>query len=78
MAGQYVSAYPEAVPFAPQYKDFFENFYKISDTPEAHELYSQQFTEDATLIMASKTAKGRVGMAFFFLVNSTQLLCRQA
>ena len=60
-ASQYTSDYPEGVPLSPQYKDFFENFYRISDTADAHEHYAQQFADDATLIMASKTARGRDG-----------------
>ena len=70
MASQYASSYPVAISFNPQYKDFFENFYKISDTPEAHEQYSEQFTEDATLKMASKAAEGRQG-----IFDSVVLLC---
>lgn len=61
MGSQYASSYPEGVTFSPQYKDFFQHFYQISDTPDAHEQYSQQFTKDATLVMASKTAKGQEG-----------------
>ena len=61
MANQYSSQYPAGVDFPAKYKNFLEEFYKISDTPEAHELYSQQFAEDATLVMASKRAKGRSG-----------------
>lgn len=53
----YVSEYP-SVDFDPALRRFFEEFYSISDTPDAHEKYVQQFTKDATLIMASKTAKG--------------------
>ena len=53
----YVSEYPN-VDFDPVFKRFYEEFYSISDTPDAHEKYMQQFTKDATLNMASKTAKG--------------------
>lgn len=49
------------VTFDPAYKQFSESFYAISDTPDAHETYAQKFTEDATLIMVSKVAKGRMG-----------------
>ena len=42
-------------------KKFFENFYIISDTPDAHETYAEQFTKDGTLILASKEVKGRDG-----------------
>ncbi|PSN67940.1 hypothetical protein BS50DRAFT_572921 [Corynespora cassiicola Philippines] len=53
----YASEYP-AVEFDPAYKKFFEEFYAISDTPDAHPRYVDQFTSDATLVMASKRAKG--------------------
>lgn len=56
----YASEYPDA-DVDPAFKRFFEEFYAISDTPHAHERYAQQFTEDATLIMASKKVKGSSG-----------------
>ncbi|THW76639.1 hypothetical protein D6D17_10423 [Aureobasidium pullulans] len=55
----YASEYPAGDKFDPEYKAFFEQFYETSDTPSAHEKYSNQFTQDATLIMASKNAQGR-------------------
>lgn len=57
---QYTSQYPD-VPVDPAIKKYFEEFYKTSDTPGADEKYTNSFTEDATLIMASKTVKGRPG-----------------
>ncbi|KAI4749295.1 hypothetical protein E4T50_00479 [Aureobasidium sp. EXF-12298] len=51
--------YPAGDKFDPEYKTFFEKFYETSDTPTAHEEYSKQFTQDATLIMASKNVQGR-------------------
>jgi hypothetical protein len=57
----YASEYPAEVDFDAAYKKFFEEFYEISDTPDAHDKYAEQFTEDATLIMASKKAKGLDG-----------------
>jgi len=38
---------------------FFEDFYKTSDTPDAHEKYANSFTKDATLVMVSKKGVGR-------------------
>ncbi|KAI5242282.1 hypothetical protein E4T47_03306 [Aureobasidium subglaciale] len=55
----YTSEYPAGDKFDPAYKAFFESFYETSDTPDAHEKYSKQFTQDATLIMASKKVQGR-------------------
>ena len=54
----YTSKYPSSVPFDPAFKHFFEDFYAVSDTPDAHDRYVACFTENATLTMASKTAKG--------------------
>ncbi|KAJ4304750.1 hypothetical protein N0V90_000278 [Kalmusia sp. IMI 367209] len=53
----YTSDYP-AIPFDPAFKKFFEDFYAISDNPDAHDAYVQSFTKDAALIMASKKAQG--------------------
>ncbi|KAF2680328.1 hypothetical protein K458DRAFT_434437 [Lentithecium fluviatile CBS 122367] len=53
----YMSEYPP-IPFDPAYKKFFEDFYATSDTPDAHSKYVEQFTPDATLVMASKKATG--------------------
>lgn len=41
---------------------FMEDFYRTSDTESLHEKYVQSFTEDATLIMGPKEAKGASGM----------------
>ncbi|KAL4881323.1 hypothetical protein BJY04DRAFT_218492 [Aspergillus karnatakaensis] len=38
---------------------FLENFYSISDTESKHDEYVSSFTENATLIMGPKSAKGR-------------------
>ncbi|PLB35681.1 uncharacterized protein BDW47DRAFT_109981 [Aspergillus candidus] len=37
---------------------FLESFYATSDTESAHDKYPSYFTDDATLIMGSKVAKG--------------------
>lgn len=54
-------AYPTDVAINEDIVRFFETFYKISDTAEAHENYVESFTTDATLVMASKTSTGRDG-----------------
>ncbi|KAI5210264.1 hypothetical protein E4T38_02040 [Aureobasidium subglaciale] len=61
----YTSEYPADDEFDPAYKAFFESFYETSDTPDAHERYSKQFTQDATLIMASKKVQGREGVYLY-------------
>jgi len=45
----------------PGIKQFFEKFYQISDTADAHEQYADSFTADGTLIMASAKLQGRDG-----------------
>jgi len=57
MSHSYASSYPSTT-FNPAFVQFFESFYKITDTPDAHSTYVDQFTSDATLIMASKSCKG--------------------
>jgi hypothetical protein len=74
----YTSSYP-TLDFDPAYKQFFEDFYAISDTPDAHDKYVDSFTEDATLIMASKKAKGSEGslspsFSLFTFIPSISLL----
>ncbi|CBY00657.1 hypothetical protein IAQ61_011570 [Plenodomus lingam] len=55
----YASAYPPDTPFDPAYKAFFEQFYAVSDDPGAHEVYVENFTRDAIVIMASRKVVGR-------------------
>ncbi|KFA77402.1 hypothetical protein S40288_03066 [Stachybotrys chartarum IBT 40288] len=50
----YQSSYPTEIVVDPEVVRFFETFYKISDTPGALDEYVDLFTEDATLILASK------------------------
>lgn len=68
MAHSYKSEYPAGVQVDDGIKAFFEEFYKTSDTPDAHEKYADSFTKDATIIVASKKAVGAEGM------NSSSLL----
>uniref|UniRef100_L7JBP6 SnoaL-like domain-containing protein n=1 Tax=Pyricularia oryzae (strain P131) TaxID=1143193 RepID=L7JBP6_PYRO1 len=37
---------------------FLEEFYRITDDPEGHDLYTQQYTPDGTAIMATFKCKG--------------------
>lgn len=59
---QYVAEVPEDGALKEGIASFFESFYAISDTAEAHEKYADHFTGDAKLVMASKEANGRDGM----------------
>lgn len=69
----YKSEYPSGLKFDASYKQFFEHFYEISDTPDAHEEYAAQFTKDATFIMASKTVQGSSGMPLATLLTREKL-----
>jgi len=71
--GSYKSKYPSGLEFDSSYKQFFEQFYKFSDTPDAHEEYAKQFTKDATYIMASKTMQGSSGMPLATLLMPQRL-----
>jgi hypothetical protein len=57
----YQSSYPTEIVVDPEVVRFFETFYKISDTPGALDEYVDLFTEDATLILASKKVSGHQG-----------------
>lgn len=62
MAHSYKSEYPAGIQIDDGIREYFEEFYKTSDTPDVHEKYADSFTKDATLIMASKKGVGREGM----------------
>lgn len=64
MAHSYSSLYPAGSSVELDIVEFFENFYRVSDTPGHHENYVDQFTQDATFILASKKAVGRQGMIY--------------
>jgi len=58
-------------------KDFFEEFYKISDTgtEEAHERYADSWVEGGTIVMASKVGRGRDGEFLLFSATFFLFLC---
>ena len=60
MPSQYIPELP-SIPIDPSIPQFFETFYQISDTPDAHDRYVEFFTDNATLIMASKKVVGKEG-----------------
>ncbi|KAG0646719.1 hypothetical protein D0Z07_6239 [Hyphodiscus hymeniophilus] len=59
MSHSYASEYPPGVQVDEGIKAFFEEFYKTSDTPDAHDKYADSFTDGAVLVMASKRVQGR-------------------
>ena len=73
---QYEASVPEDGSLKSGIASFFEAFYKISDTAEAHEQYADYFTSDAKLIMASKETSGRQGMHSFADALQSQKLIR--
>lgn len=74
MAHSYKSEYPAGVQVDDGIKAFFEEFYKTSDTPDAHEKYADSFTKDATIIVASKKAVGSEGMKSMFSLKNSFLI----
>lgn len=61
MAHSYESQYPSGVKVEPAIVQFFQNFYRISDDPNAHDEYVDMFTKDADFILASKASRGHEG-----------------
>ncbi|TLD23735.1 hypothetical protein PspLS_06401 [Pyricularia sp. CBS 133598] len=57
MASEYAFPKPEVALDEGIYA-FLEEFYRITDDPEAHDLYHQQYTTEATAIMATLKCKG--------------------
>jgi hypothetical protein len=42
----------------PRIVEFYQNFYRVSDDPSAHDEYVDAMTKDGTLVMGSKKAVG--------------------
>ena len=61
---QYVASIPDDGQVKPEIRSFFEKFFEISDTPDAHEKYSEQFTKNGELIMGPNETNGRDGTCF--------------
>ncbi|SMQ45661.1 unnamed protein product [Zymoseptoria tritici ST99CH_1A5] len=59
---QYSASVPNDGQVKPAIHAFFERFYKISDTPDGHEDYANQFTSDGKLIMGLNEVNGRDGI----------------
>ncbi|CAF9940339.1 MAG: hypothetical protein ALECFALPRED_008524 [Alectoria fallacina] len=59
---QYKSSYLSTPEVPSSLRQFFETFYKISDTPEAHDKYVDCFTKDAVIIMARGNVEGCDGI----------------
>jgi hypothetical protein len=61
MSHSYRSEYPAGTEIDNGIKQYFEEFYRISDTPDAHDKYADSFTRNAKLVMIDKKANGRDG-----------------
>jgi hypothetical protein len=59
----------------PDFKSFFQDFYATSDTPDAHEHYAKHFTDDATMILASKKVQGFKGHYLTYLTPHNHPAC---
>ena len=58
---QYQASIPSDDQVNPEIQKYFETFYQVSDTPDAHGKYSEQFTKNAKLIMGPNESNGRPG-----------------
>ncbi len=58
---QYTASTPGDGQVRSEIKSYFEKFYEVSDNPSAHEVYAEQFTKDAKLIMGPNESNGRDG-----------------
>jgi hypothetical protein len=58
---QYTASVPSDGQVKPEIRSFFEEFYKVSDTPDALEKYADQFTKGGKLIMGPNEVNGRDG-----------------
>ena len=58
---QYTASIPSDGQVKPEIQNFFERFYEVSDTPDAHQKYSELFTKNARLIMGPAESNGRSG-----------------
>lgn len=58
---QYTASVPPDGQVRPEIVEYFERFYAVSDTPDAHDKYAQLFTKDAKLIMGPAESNGRAG-----------------
>lgn len=57
----YSSLYPNDIQVKPSIKQFFEDYYRISDTEAEHEAWVGHFSEGAEFVLASKSVKGAEG-----------------
>ena len=73
---QYKASVPEDGSLKSGIASFFEAFYAISDTADAHEKYADYFTPNGKLIMAAKETSGRQGMLFHMDILRRQKLIR--
>jgi hypothetical protein len=75
MTSSYQSKFPPNTPVDGGIAEYFENFYKTSDTPDAHEKYVESFTRSATMIMASKISEGYDGKLAERFPSSIHMPC---
>jgi len=58
---QYSASVPGDGQVRPEIKEYFEKFYKLSDTSGAHEDYANCFTKNGKLIMGPNETSGHDG-----------------
>lgn len=70
----YKAQYPAQTSVDAEVVHFLEEFYRISDTPGAHDVYVDQFTPDATFKLGSKSGTGRDGEYFLNSIGNILLI----
>jgi hypothetical protein len=64
---QYTASVPSGGQVRPEIRTFFEEFYRVTDDPDAHERYIGMFTNDAKIYMGVNEFGGRDGIMFRLL-----------
>lgn len=70
---QYTASVPPGGQVRPEIQAFYEEFYKVTDTPDAHERYIDMFTSDAKIIMGVNEFNGQNGICLAFPLARTKL-----
>jgi hypothetical protein len=63
MMSQYIASVPQGGQVRSEIQTFFEEFYKVTDNPVAHDRYVDMFTNDAKIFMGVNEFTGREGIS---------------
>lgn len=70
---KYTASVPPGGQVRPEIQTFFEEFYKITDSPDDHERYINMFTTDAKYLMGVNEFNGLNGMCLTGSMPQTRL-----